>query len=117
MHDFSQLRQGTIRVWVRERLVEKIMDIIREAQATDTLKPGQASKLFGCVTFLDQGVFGRVARASLNAIKDRQYASARNVRLNDELRAAFCTIQAVLDPASTPCPHAATVWQQDCGSE
>ncbi|CAE7449963.1 unnamed protein product, partial [Symbiodinium microadriaticum] len=97
MHDFSQLQQGTVRVWVRERLVEKIGDIIREAQETDTLKPGQASKLYGCVTFLDQGVFGRVARAGLTAIKDRQYASRGHARLTDELRSAFDTIRAVLD--------------------
>ena len=97
MHDFSQLQQGTVRVWVRERLVEKIGDIIRDAQETDTLKPGQASKLYGCVTFLDQGVFGRVARAGLTAIKDRQYASRGHARLTDELRSAFDTIRAVLD--------------------
>ena len=97
MHDFSQIQQGCVRVWVRERLVQNIEDIIQEALSTDTLKPGQASKQFGCVTFLDQGVFGRVARAGLTAIKDRQYASRGDARLNCELRSAFNTIQAVLD--------------------
>ena len=96
MHDFSTLRHGTIQVWVRQRLVVKILDIIQEARAANTLRPGQASKLFGCVAFLDQGVFGRVARAGLQAIKDRQYAASGRARLTGELLAAFSTIEAVL---------------------
>ena len=90
MHDFIELQQGSSRIWERERQIQKIEDVIQEAVATDTLKTGQASKLLGCVTFLDQGVFRRVARTGLAAIKDRQYASKGNARLNNKLRSAFC---------------------------
>ena len=59
------------------------------------MRPGQASKLFGCVTFLDQGVFGRIARSGLNALKDRQY-SVGAAHLTADLLQAFDTIECVL---------------------
>ena len=68
LHDLS-----AVRGWVRQRLVDKVHDLMDTAQASGSLRPGQASKLFGCLTFLDQGAFGRVARSGLSAIKDRQY--------------------------------------------
>ena len=65
LHDLSAVRaSGIIKVWVRQRHMDT-------AQASGSLCPGQASKLFGCLTFLDQGAFERVARSGLNAIKDR----------------------------------------------
>ena len=96
VHDFSKVRQtGRIHVWVRQRLVDKILDLVDTAEASNSLRPGQASKLFGCVTFLDQGAFGRVARSGLSAIKERQY-SAGAVTLSSEIRRAFETIRAII---------------------
>ena len=73
-----------------------------------SFQPGQASKLFGCVTLLGQGVFGQVARAGLNAIEDRQY-SPGGLLLAPELLQAFGTIQTIIELkpqrlASAPSP-------------
>ena len=96
-HDLSSLRTtGNIRVWVRQRLVDKVMDMINTARQSNSFRPGQASKLFGCVTCLDQGVFGRVARAGLDSVKDRQYSAGR-VSLTPDLRQAFDTIQTIIE--------------------
>ena len=34
-----------------------------------------ASKLFGCLTFLTTGCYGKLGRAGLNALKERQYTT------------------------------------------
>ena len=94
MHDFSQLQQsgsGCVSAWLK-----------KSETSSEKLKkqtPSSQGKLVSCtaVTFLDQGVFGRVARPGLTAIKDRQYASRGHACLTDELRSAFDTIGAVLD--------------------
>ena len=96
LHDLSAVRTtGLIKVWVRQRLVDKIHDLMDTAQSSGSLRPGQASKLFGCLTFLDQGAFGRVARSGLNAIKDRQYTLG-DVSISSELSQAFDTVRTIL---------------------
>lgn len=62
---FSPGLPGLIRLLVRDWLGAKIRDMISSARSS-----GQAAKLFGCLGFLDQGVFGCLARRS--GIKDRQ---------------------------------------------
>ena len=55
--DVSSLRStGRIRLWVRQHLVDKIQDIVNTPLSTGSLTPGQASKLFGCLTCLDHGL-------------------------------------------------------------
>ncbi|CAE7355581.1 unnamed protein product [Symbiodinium sp. CCMP2456] len=96
IHDLSQLQtKGHIKVWVRQRLVDKVQDMIGNARATGLLRPGTASQLFGRLAFLDYGAFGRIARAGLNPLKDRQYAKNES-RLTAELEMAFDTIEAAL---------------------
>ena len=73
VHDLSEAHTSAqITVCVRDRLQVKMQDIIATALADQRLHPGTAAKLYGCVTFLDQAAFGRVARAGLSALKDRQ---------------------------------------------
>ena len=75
-HDFSNTHYtGTVQFWVRERLQTKVNDFIKEALHDGRLASGTASKLFGCLTFLTTGCYGKLGRAGLNAIKDRQYSS------------------------------------------
>ena len=95
-HDLSQMQtNGHIKDWVRQRLVDKVQDMIDNARATGLLRPGTASKLFGWHGFLDYGAFGRIARAGLNPLKNRQYAKSES-RLTAVLTMAFDTIEAVL---------------------
>ena len=101
VHDLGVVRSGgPIYLWIRERLLLKVTDIISTCRRSQSMRPGQASKLFGCVTFLDQGVFGRIARSGLNALKDRQY-SVGAAHLTADLLQAFDTIECVL--ALKPC--------------
>ena len=69
--------------------------ITATARSHRSLPPGQASTLYGCLTFLDQGAFGRIARAGLNALKDRQYAAASI--LTEDLFTVFDLVEAILD--------------------
>jgi len=96
VHDFSTITvDRQVQVWIRERLQTKIQDFILTAMQSDQLHPGTAAKLYGCVTFLDQAVFGKIARAGLNALKERQYLDHKS-QLTPELQRAFQTITAVL---------------------
>eukprot|EP00434_Breviolum_minutum_P041643 symbB.v1.2.037046.t1/scaffold5326.1/size28399/1 len=82
VHDFSAiLTAQRIQVWIRERLQPKIQDFIHTAIDSNQLHPGTAAKLYGCVTFLDQAVFGKIARAGLNALKDRQSKEKQEERV------------------------------------
>ncbi len=95
-HDLTEAASHhRVRCWIRERLAQDITYIIVTAEKSSSLSPGMAAKLYGCVNFFELGVFGRVARGGLNAIKDRQYS--RDTQLSSELRRAFHMILALVD--------------------
>lgn len=72
IHDLTRLRpDSAVRLWIRDRLIEKVRSPVSTARRAQSLSPGQAGKLYGCLTFLDQGAFGRIARAGLNALRER----------------------------------------------
>ena len=45
--------------------------MVEPAMTNDYLSPGLASKLFGLLNFLDSGLFDKVGRAGLGALRDR----------------------------------------------
>ena len=95
VHDLSKVRStASVSLWIRDRLISKIDGMLTAAEKTHTLTPGQASKLYGCLTFLDQGAFGRIARAGLNALKERQYESQTHI--TDSLAKVFELVRAIL---------------------
>ena len=119
VHDLKDsLRLGRIPLWIRPRLIDKIGDLMDTAEAYNSLPPGLASKLFGCLGFLDQGAFGKVARIGLRAIKERQYSTDRPYLLDDTLRQSFVTVRFILNsrprrvvsvfPSASPCLCAAS---------
>ena len=71
MHDVSRTDEGIVRFWPRESLVDKVLSIIKIAREV-RLPAGVASKLYGVSNFIETGMFGRIGRAGLWAIKDRQ---------------------------------------------
>ena len=85
--------------WVRERLEQTVVAFVDEARDKESLHPGTAAKLYGTVNFLESGVFGKVGRSGLNAIKERQYAGGS--QLTAEITRALDTIEAVVK--SRPC--------------
>ena len=96
VHDLSTVTSdGMIRLWARDRLIQKIDSLMQHAEDHDRLPSGLASKLFGCLGFLDQGTFGRMARAGLNSLKERQYM--QDCTLTTELRDTFVLVRALLE--------------------
>lgn len=49
------------------------------AQRTCQLHPRTASKLFGCFAFLGHGCYGKVGRAGLRLLKERQDSQGPSV--------------------------------------
>eukprot|EP00435_Cladocopium_sp_Y103_P018485 s228_g4.t1 len=91
----SHVTGGTT-FWVRKRLLDKIESYIQTSLRTNSLLPGMASKLFGCLTFLSHGCFGKAGRSGLTAIQERQYASRSQTTLTAELAHSFVMIQGLL---------------------
>ncbi|CAE7261262.1 FCPB [Symbiodinium sp. CCMP2592] len=58
------------------------------------LPPGLASKLYGMLNFLEQGVYGRIGTGGIGALKERQYEAARE--LTPAIRSSFEVIRAIL---------------------
>ena len=71
MHDVSLAKAGIVLFWPRDSLVSKVLSIIGIAREAG-LHPGMASKLYGVSNFIETGMYSRVGRAGLWAIKDRQ---------------------------------------------
>jgi len=78
MHDVSRSEEGVVRFWPRESLVAKVLCIIGMAKEVG-LPPGVASKLYGVANFIETGMYARVGRAGLWAIKDRQKETAFDI--------------------------------------
>ena len=78
IHDLSQVELGTIRFWPREAFIVKTSNIIALARQS-SLHSGTAAKLYGISNFLETGMFARVGRAGLAAIKDRQHDRRNDV--------------------------------------
>ena len=89
--------QGGVTFWVRERLSLKILSMIQEAYRVGHLHPGVAAKIFGCLTFLSHGCWGKVGRAGLNAIQERQYAPKTEVGLTGAILSCFEMVKGLLE--------------------
>ena len=88
--------QQGVTFWVRDRLLVKVNGYISDALHSGTLRPGVASKLFGCLTFLAQGCWGKVGRSGLQPLQDRQYSMDRDNSLTPELLRSFSFISDFL---------------------
>ena len=54
MHNLEHTTKQTVTFWPRDRLEKKVMHFIQEARSAGMLKPGAASKLFGCTNFFQE---------------------------------------------------------------
>ena len=55
--DLSEISgDGRVAFWFRSRLQEKVEDMLATAERTGVLPPGVASKLYGVLNFLEQGM-------------------------------------------------------------
>eukprot|EP00435_Cladocopium_sp_Y103_P018443 s1694_g4.t1 len=85
---------NSVTFWARERLQEKVCSMLQEAEEQQKFSPAQASKLYGVLNFLENGMFGRVGCGGLQSIKNHQYG--RSYRLSPELKQSFELIRTVL---------------------
>ena len=70
---------GFVQFWVRERLQIKVREGTQPTYKEQKLLPGAASKLFGCLTFLNRGCHGKLEGSGLNATKECQYSKHANL--------------------------------------
>ena len=92
-HDCSRAHLGYVSFWPMPHLIEKVTNIIKVAREVG-LGSGAASKLYGVTNFLETGMYSRVGRAGLDAIKCRQYEDESEV--SQTLLDAFNLIQGLL---------------------
>ncbi|CAE7417046.1 unnamed protein product [Symbiodinium sp. CCMP2592] len=93
--DFRDVgRHHVVRFWVRSRLQAKVEGLLLQAEQDNYLPPGLASKLYGMLNFLEQGVYGRIGTGGIGALKERQYEAARE--LTPAVRSSFEVIRAIL---------------------
>ena len=72
-HDFSMVQHSNcVLFWARQRLHDKIQDLINTARDSARLPRGVTSKIYGVANFLEQGLFGRVGYGGLMAIEARR---------------------------------------------
>ena len=94
-HDLSSINQtGHVQFWARERLHDKVRDMLATARVTGHFSRGAASKLYGLANFLEQGIYGRVGYGGLMAIKARQDETTSTI--TPEIEACFEVIEAVM---------------------
>ena len=90
----SCLSHGVVHFWVKDKLQEKLLSIISEAEAAQRLSPGQAAKLYGVANFFEQGVYGRIGCGGLAAIKTRQYS--HEVQISGEILGCFDILRSII---------------------
>ena len=78
-HNLQHVRQGFVTFWPRERLIEKMQTFVLDALASSQLTSGTASKIYGMMNFLEQGIYGRIGCSGLCAIKERQQETSRKM--------------------------------------
>ena len=94
-HDLSSINEtGHVQFWARERLHDKVRDMLATAKVTGHFSRGAASKLYGLANFLEQGIYGRVGYGGLMAIKARQDETTSTI--TPEIEACFEVIEAVM---------------------
>ena len=95
-HDLSKaLSHGWVSLWVRERLQSKLEGIISQAEGQACLGAGVASKLYGSAVFFEQGTYGKIGRAGLNAIKQRQQEHGQ-LELTADILRSFGILKAIM---------------------
>ena len=96
-HDVGNaIMLGGTTFWVRDRLLHKVEGFLNESLRRQTLTPGVASKLYGCLTFLGHGCWGKVGRSGLDALHVRQYEHGAAHGLTENLCNSFEIIRGLL---------------------
>ena len=90
----SSLSHGIVRFWAKDKLADKMLGIMHDAEALGRLSPGQAAKLYGVANFFEQGVYGRIGCGGLAAVKQRQYD--QTAELTPALQVCFTILRSIV---------------------
>jgi len=80
---------------VKDEFHDKVKESLDEVIRADYLPPGTASKLYGQVGFLNEGTFGKVGRAGLQRLNERQHERGITA-IDSDLRSSLELILAVM---------------------
>ena len=69
----NALSEGTLTFWPRQKLCDKLGDLISNALGDNSCTPAEASKIRGVAGFMELGIFARIGRAGMGSLKQRQY--------------------------------------------
>ena len=82
-----------------ERRKAGILALVEEALRSGRLRPRVAGELAGKFAFACTALYGRVGRAALKPVYERQHAAAYAMRLSPQLRAALACIHDIVHNA------------------
>ena len=102
VHDLTHATSsGLVKFWVRKSLTIKLQGMMQTARDTLQLSPGAASKFYGTANFFECGTFGKIGRAGLNAVKERQYSTDKD--LTEGIDKGFRLIEAAIKQRPVRC--------------
>jgi hypothetical protein len=89
-HDVGRaLSSGVVSFRPRDKLHEKVADVIAKLRSSKWVSPSDASKLRGIIQFMATGAYGRVGSGGMTALIRRQYADRYPFWLTSEIEASF----------------------------
>ena len=95
-HDLERaLSQGVCVFTAKETVRNKLRDLINACETCTT--PAQASKIRGVAGFISMGMFGRVGRAAMRPLKQRQYTDKPPWSNSKSLNASYHFLLFLLD--------------------
>lgn len=87
---FSEVfKRGYATLWPRQRLIDKVEGLRDRCLEENRCFPGTASKLEGCLNFLSSGMYGRVGRGGMPAIRARAHSKFSTAALTPRLEQFF----------------------------
>jgi hypothetical protein len=90
------LSSGVVTFRPRDKLHEKVSDVLSALRRARWVSPSDASKLRGIIQFMATGAYGRVASGGMTALIRRQYADRSPFWITPELEAAFRYFEDVM---------------------
>ena len=88
--------EGVAIMSMREQMMDDVVADFRSVVETKKLTKGHASRLRGQCQFIGNAIFGRVGRAPMQALSDRQYQKGADTSVTGELLEALLLIIQLL---------------------
>jgi hypothetical protein len=96
-HDLSQVGCGVVRLRILPARRKQLIEICRDVLKSGSLTPGAAASLRGKLYFAASAAYGKVGRAALQPIIQRQERPGDDFRLKPSLIKALCFFVTLLN--------------------